>query len=73
MATSAEDESSYWRAKAPIITQKLNVSCQYLYFAQTEDIWLTSALKGKRALSLMANHEARHSNGTSKVRGQALI
>jgi len=72
MATSAEDESSYWRATAPIITQKLNVSC-HLYFAQTEDIWLTSALKGKRALSLMMNHEARHSHGTSKARGQALI
>jgi hypothetical protein len=31
---------------------KLNISCQYLHFAQTEDIWLKSALEGKRGVSL---------------------
>jgi hypothetical protein len=32
---------------------KTGISCQYLHFAQTEDIWLKSALKGKRGVSLI--------------------
>jgi hypothetical protein len=31
---------------------KVRISCQYLHFAQTEDIWLKSELEGKRGVSL---------------------
>jgi hypothetical protein len=37
--------------------QKLNISCQYLNFAQTEDIWLKSALEGKRGLLLITGRK----------------
>ena len=31
---------------------KPSLACQYLYFAQTEDIWLKSAMEGKSGVSL---------------------
>jgi len=33
------------------------ISCQYLYFAQTEDIWLKSAMEGKSGVSLSSRKE----------------
>jgi hypothetical protein len=35
-----------------ISIQKLNISCQYPHFAQTEDIWLKSALEEKSSVLL---------------------
>jgi hypothetical protein len=32
---------------------KLHKACQYLYFAQIEDIWLKSALKWERSVLLI--------------------
>ena len=31
---------------------KLNIACQFLHFAKTEDIWLKSALKVERGVLL---------------------
>jgi hypothetical protein len=31
---------------------KVRISCHFLHFDQTEDIWLKSALEGKRGVSL---------------------
>jgi hypothetical protein len=37
------------------------ISRQYLHFAQTEDIWLKSALKGKRDFLLITGSTSRFS------------
>jgi hypothetical protein len=36
---------------------KPRISCQYLHFAQTEDIWLKSALEGKRGVLLITGRK----------------
>ena len=36
----------------------LRISCQYLYFAQTEDIGLKSASEGKRSVSLITGRKS---------------
>jgi len=36
---------------------KLRISCQDVLFAQTEDIWLKSALEGERAFLLITGRK----------------
>jgi hypothetical protein len=35
----------------------MRISCKYLFFTQTEDIWLKSALEGKRGILLITKKE----------------
>jgi hypothetical protein len=38
----------------------LYISCQYLHFAKTEDIWLKSASEGKSGISLITERSSQN-------------
>jgi hypothetical protein len=39
---------------------KLNIACQFLHCAQTEDIWLKSASEGKSGVSLITERSSQN-------------
>jgi hypothetical protein len=47
----ASENKSTVPGLSDISLQKMNISCQYPHFAQTEDIWLKSTSEGKSGVS----------------------
>ena len=49
--------------------QKPRISCQYPHFAQTEDIWLKSALEEKRGVLLITGRNGWIQRGENRNDG----